>query len=137
MSQKQFSKEIAAHLWQYVTVSTRNHRLFPKQHKGNVLFVGYADITLIVGGVEFLSLPGNSIKLMGDQVHFDPKQEKARDGSDRYFPLWLPVSAEARAVLTELIKADPQIIEMCHQAVAQVTQPATSETATSGNPFAG
>lgn len=134
---KEFSKEIAAHLWQYVTVSTRNHRLFPKQHKGNVLFVGYADITLIVGGVEFLSLPGNSIKLMGDQIHFDPKQEKARDGSDRYFPLWLPVSAEARAVLTELLKADPNIIEMVEQAVAQVTVPAAAASASGGNPFSG
>jgi hypothetical protein len=132
---KTFSKEIAAHLWQYVQLSTRNHRLLPKQHKGNVLFVGYADLTLQIGGVDFLSLPGTSIKLMGDQVHFDPKQEQARDGSDRYFPVWLPVSAESRAVLTELIKADPQIVEMCHNAAAAVTQPGVA--AASVNPYEG
>jgi hypothetical protein len=131
------NKEIAAHLWQYVQVSTRNHRLYAKQHKGNVLFVGYADLTLQIGGVDFLSLPGTSIKLMGDQIHFDPKQEKARDGSDRYFPLWLPVSAEARAVLTELIKADPGIVEMVEQAVAKVTQPGAPAVSTSPNPFEG
>jgi hypothetical protein len=131
------NKEIAAHLWQYVQVSTRNHRLYAKQHKGNVLFVGYADLTLQIGGVDFLSLPGTSIKLMGDQIHFDPKQEKARDGSDRYFPLWLPVSAEARAVLTELIKADPGIVEMVEQAVAKVTHVAAPEATGSPNPFEG
>jgi hypothetical protein len=131
------NKEIAAHLWQYIQVSTRNHRLHAKQHKGNVLFVGYADITLIIAGVEFLSLPGTSIKLMGDQIHFDPKQEKARDGSNRYFPLWLPVSAEARAVLTEQIKADPGIVEMAEQAVAKVTHVAAPATTGSPNPFEG
>jgi hypothetical protein len=132
------NKEVAAHLWQYVTVGTRNHRLLPKQHKGNVLFVGYADITLQIGGVDFLSLPGTSIKLMGDQVHFDPKQEKARDGSDRYFPVWLPVSAESRAVLSELIKADSDIIEMVEQAVAKVTvQAPTGSSDSNGNPFSG
>lgn len=118
---KPLDKKLCALLWQYVQLSTRNHRLYAKQHKGNVLFVGYADLTIQIGGVDFLSLPGTSIKLMGDQIHFDPKQEQARDGSDRYFPLWLPVSAEARAVLDQLIKADPGIIQMVEQAVDKVT----------------
>lgn len=132
------NREIAAHLWQYVQVGTRNHRLLPKQHKGNVLFVGYVDITIQIGGIDFLSLPGTSIKLMGDQIHFDPKQEQARDGSSRYFPVWLPVSAEARAVLTELIKLDPDIIAMVEQAVAKVTvQASTGYSNSNSNPFAG
>jgi hypothetical protein len=131
-----FNKETAKHLWSYLDLTSRNHRLLPKQHKGNVVFVGYADLTIKVGNIDFLSLPGTSIKLMGDQIHFDPKQEKARDGSNRWFPLWLPVSAEARSVLTELVKADPQIIEMVQQAVAAVTHPAGA-VASDGNPFSG
>lgn len=132
-----FSKEVAGQLWSYLGLTSRNHRLAPKQHKGNVVFVGYADLTVQVGGIDFLSLPGTSIKLMGDQIHFDPKSEKARDGSNRWFPLWLPVSAEARAVLTELVKADPQIVEMVQNAVAVVTQPAAASAASDGNPFSG
>ncbi len=133
MSQKNFSKEIAGHLWEHMQVTTSKHRLCPKLHKASVLFVGYADFILSVGGIEVIALPGNSIKLMGDQIHFDPKQEKARDGS-RYYPVWLPISTEARAVLTECLKVDPQIVEMCHKAVAQVTPVATVPGA-SPNPF--
>jgi hypothetical protein len=133
---KSFNKEIAGHLWTYLGLTTRNHRLAPKQHKGNVVFVGYVDLTLQVGGIDFLSLPGTSIKIMGDQIHFDPKSEQARDGSNRWFPLWMPVSAEARAVLSELVKADPQIVEMAHNAVAAVTQPGAAASS-NGNPFTG
>lgn len=133
MSQKQFNRELAAALWQRMQLATSNHRLYPKQHKGSVLFVGYADFTLSIDGIPFLCLPGNSIKLMGDQIHFDPKSERARDGSPRYFPLWFPVSAEARAVLTEQLKADAQIVQMCHDAVAAVT--AASPPVAQGAPF--
>lgn len=136
MAQKQFDKGMAGHLWDRMSILTSNHRVYPKQHKGNVLFVGYADFTIQIDGIPVLALPGNSIKLMGDQVHFDPKSEKARDGSNRYFPIWLPVSAEARAVITERLKQDPQIIEMCHQAVNRVTE-ASPAMAADANPFGG
>lgn len=120
MSQN-FNRELAAALWNRIQLTTNNHRLYPKQHKGSVVFVGYADFTLSIDGVPFLCLPGTSIKLMGDQIHFDPKSERARDGSNRYFPLWFPVSAEARAVLTEHLKNDEKIVQMCHDAVNQIT----------------
>ncbi|MBD3261600.1 MAG: hypothetical protein GF334_07965 [Candidatus Altiarchaeales archaeon] len=124
MAQREFDKQLAATLWERIQLSTSNHRLYPKQQQGGVLFVGYADFTVSLDGIPLLCLPGNSIKLMGDQLHFDPKAEKARDGSPRWFPLWFPVSGEVRAVLTEKLKVEERIVEMCHDAVAQVNQAA-------------
>lgn len=121
MARKQFDRQLASALWERIGVSTANHRLYPKQHKGSVVFVGYADLTLSIDGIPLICLPGTSLKVMGDQIHFDPKSEQARDGSPRYFPLWFPVSPEIRAVMTEHLKNDPRIIEMCQQAVTKVT----------------
>jgi len=135
MSTKPFSKEIAGHLWELMQVTTTNRRLHPKMHEGSVLFVGYADMILSVGGIDVIALPGSSIKLIGDQIHFDPKQERARDGK-RFFPVWCPILAESRAVFTECLKNDPKIIEMCDHAVAQVT-PGTAAANENPNPFFG
>ena len=132
---KSFSREAASRLWKYLQLTSSNHRLHVRQHEGNVLFVGYADLIIWVNGERLLALPGTSIKLMGDQVHFEPKQEQARDGSERYFPVWLPITSESRAVLTELIKADRDIANMIQQAVDKTTNAAP--TAEGPDPFAG
>lgn len=128
MAQREFDKKLAAALWERIQLSTSNHRLYPKMQNGGVLFVGYTDFTISLDGIPILCLPGNSIKLMGNQIHFDPKSEKARDGSSRWFPLWFPVSGEMRAVLTEKLKVDERIVQMCHEAVNQTNQNAAQHS---------
>jgi len=106
-------------------------RVAPRQHKGNVIFVGYADIQtwLFRDGVAipFITLCGNSIKLIGDQIHFDPKSERGKgDRSNDYFPHWFPGAGEARAVLTHKLAEDPKIQEMVRLAVASLSEAAGS-----------
>lgn len=133
MRRKEFDRELASALWYRIQLTTSNHRLYPKQHQGNVIFVGFVDFTISIDGIPFLCLPGTDLKLIGDQIHFAPKSEQARDGSLRYFSLWFPVSPEARAVLTELLKQDARVVQMCHDAVRAVT--AASPSVTQNSPF--
>ncbi len=130
---QEFDKDQAAHLFDRIGISVTNARAHPRQHKGNVIFCGYADIQIRIDEVPMIQLCGNSIKLMGDQIHFDPKSEAGRgDRAGQYFPHWFPMTAEARAVLTELLKRDPAIIAMCEEAVAKIN---AATPMADGNPF--
>jgi hypothetical protein len=132
---KELNKEQAAHLFDRLEVNVTNTRIHPRQHKGNVVFCGYADFQINIDGIPVIQLCGNSIKLMGDQVHFDPKSEAGRgERQGQYFPHWFPMTAEARAALTELIKRDPQIDAMCREAIEKLN---VAAPAASGNPFSG
>ena len=130
----EFDKDQAAHLFDRIGISVTNTRVHPRQHKGNVIFCGYADLQLSIDGIPVIQLCGNSIKLMGDQIHFDPKSEAGKgDRQGQYFPHWFPMTAEARAVLTETLKRDPAIIAMCEEAIAKlaISTPAVA----ANNPF--
>ena len=124
-----------------IEVDPKSVRLVPRQHKGNVLMCGYADFQIglhqEIDGVRqvipWTTLCGNSIKLMNDKIHFDPKSEAGKgERAGTYFPHWFPMTAEARAVLTEKVKRDPQIITLCEEAVAGL---ATPVAVADGNPF--
>ncbi len=131
---KEFDKNQAAHLFDRLGISVANVRMHPRQHKGNVVFCGYADFQISIDGISVLQLCGNSIKIMGDQIHFDPKSEAGKgERQGHYFPHWFPMTAEARAALSELIKRDPKIISMCEEAITQLTAAAPKLDA--GNPF--
>lgn len=128
-----FDKAIAAYLYDHLEITVTKSHLAPRLHKGSVIFCGYADFQVSIDKIPFLQLCGNSIKLMGDQVHFDPKSEEGKgDRAGSFFPHWFPMTREARIVLTEKLKRDPAIIAMCDEAVSQLT-PATSAVA--NNPF--
>ncbi len=130
---KEFDKDQAAHLFDRIGISVTNIRVHPRQHKANVIFCGYADLQFSIDGIPVIQLCGNSIKLMGDQIHFDPKSEQGKgDRQGQYFPHWFPMSAEARASITELLKRDPAVITMCEEAVAQINAAAPDAD---GNPF--
>ena len=83
--------------------------------------MGYLNFTLLLDDLPLICLPGNTIKVIGGELSFAPKAEKARDGSAKYFPLWFPVSAESRAVITEKLKLDPQVLSMCREAASAVS----------------
>ena len=115
----------AESLWDLFGVTVDKIRVAPRQHKGNVVFVGYADIHIwLFNGqtpIPLVTLCGNSIKLIGDQVHVDPKSERGKgDRSSEYFPHWRPKSAAARAVLTKKLAEDASIQEMVQLAVAKL-----------------
>lgn len=121
----------AASLWEKVGVTADKLRLAPRQHKGNVVFCGYADIHIWIfdGGkaIPFLTLTGNSIKLIGDQLHFDPKSERGKGTrSGEFFPHWYPNTPAARAMLSRKLQELPELIEMAEQAISQLAAPAAS-----------
>ena len=119
---KELNRQIAAALFEMIEVKVTSTRVNPRQHKGNVVFVGYADFQIEVQGIPFLQMCGNSIKLMGENVHFDPKSERGKgDRTDHFFPHWFPMTGEARAVINEKIKRDDTIISMCHEAMNALT----------------
>lgn len=131
---QELDREKAALLFEKVGLEVTNTRIHPRQHKGSVVFVGYADFQITINGTPLIQLCGNSIKLMNEQIHFDPKSEAGKgQRSDQYFPHWFPMTAESRAVLTEKLKRDPQIIDMVQQAISQLSS--TPITAADGNPF--
>ncbi len=122
---KAFDKEQAASLWNLFGVTVDKTRVRPRQHKGNVMFVGYADIHIWLFAdqkpIPLLTLCGNSIKLIGDQIHIDPKAEQGKgDRSNDYFPHWYPKDGPARAVITAKLVEDASIQEMVKLAVAKL-----------------
>jgi hypothetical protein len=132
----------AAHLWELMGVTVENIRLAPRQHKGNVVFCGYADILIWIfaGGsaVPLVHLCGNSIKLMGDQIHFDPKSERGKgERSAHFFPHWFPMSGAARAAMTQKLSEDADIQKMITDAVNQLAGGTPAAVASGGNPFRG
>jgi len=131
---KHLDRKAAAKLFDLISVKVTNTRISPRQHRGNVLFVGYADFQIEVADIPFLQMCGNSIKILGDNIHFDPKGERGKnDRKDHFFPHWFPVNGESRAVLTEHLRRNDTIIQMCHKAVNLVT--GQTKAATTGNPF--
>lgn len=119
---REFDKDQAALLFDRLGVTVTGVRVLPRQHKGSVVFCGYADFQIDIDGIPVLQLCGNSVKLMSDEIHFDPKSEPgAGSRAGHHFPHWFPMTAEARAVLTEKLKRDPQIIAMCEETITQLT----------------
>jgi len=131
-----------------VEVDPQSIRLVPRQHKGNVLMCGYADFQIglhqEIDGVRqvipWMTLCGNAIKLMNDKIHFDPKSEKGKTpntetGKFPYFPVWMPRTAEARAVFSEKISRLPEIRQLVERAVSEVSTPTAAATASADNPF--
>lgn len=119
----------AASLWDLVGVTVDKTRVAPRQHKGNVMFVGYADIHVWLfenqTPIPFITLCGNSIKLIGDQLHFDPKSERGKgERSNDFFPHWFPKDGAARAVITRKLSEDPKVQEMIRLAVASLAEAA-------------
>jgi hypothetical protein len=119
----------AAALWECVGVTADKIRIAPRQHKGNVTFIGYADIQIWIfqagEAIPMLTLCGTSIKLIDDVIHFDPKAERGKgDRSRDFFPHWYPKTGAARAVLTRKISEDPQIQEMVQVGVARLAEAA-------------
>ncbi len=128
-----FDKEIAAYLYDHIGIIVTNAHSHPRQHKGNVVFCGYADFQVSIDGIPVLQMCGNSIKLMGDQIHFDPKSEAGKgDRAGNFFPHWFPMTREARIVLTEKLKRDPAIIAMCDEAISKLD---IAPAVAAGNPF--
>jgi len=118
---KQIDRNLAAQLWEHLGIEVTNTRVAPRQHRGEVTFVGYADFQILVAGIPCLQLCGNSIKIMGTGIHFDPKSEKGRgDRAGHYFPHWFPMTPEARAVLAEKVSRNPDIIAMCASAITEL-----------------
>ena len=119
----------AAHFWEMVGVSVSGCNVRPKQHKGDVKFVGYFNLQVWLfspdgEAMPFLDLQGNSLKLIGENVHFDPKSEPAKDnrpGGRKFFNHWFPMARAAREVLTRKLVELPEIQEMVQQAVTQLT----------------
>ncbi len=131
---QELDRERAAILFEKIGLEVTNARILPRQHKSNVIFVGYADFQIDVDGIPLVQLCGNSIKLLNGQIHFDTKNEAGKgQRAGQYLPHWFPITAEARAVLTEKLKRDPQIIDMVTQALSQLSS--TSTAGASGNPF--
>ncbi len=117
----------AAHLWDSIGVTVENIRMAPRQHKGNVIFCGYADILVWIfadgNTIPLIHLCGNSIKIMGNDIHFDPKSERGKgDRKDHFFAHWFPLTGASRAVLTQKIAGIPEIQEMCARAMHQLTE---------------
>ena len=115
----------AATLWNLFEITVDEVRIRPRQHKGNVIFVGYADfqVWLFKGrtSIPLITLCGNSIKLIGDQIHFDPKSEPGKGGrSGDYFPHWRPISPEGRAVITRKLVENAEIQEMVKLGLAKL-----------------
>jgi len=132
-----------------IEVDPKSVRLVPRQHKGNVLMCGYADFKVglhqEIDGVRqvipWTILCGNSIKLINDKIHFDPKSEKGKKPDEKtgkfpYFPVWMPQTAEARAVFSEKVSRLPIIQQMVERAISEVSTPAAANAAASAdNPF--
>lgn len=131
----------AAHLWEFVGVTAENIRLAPRQHKGNVVFCGYADILIWIrlgaeNYVPLIHLCGNSIKLMGDQIHFDPKSERGKgERSAHFFPHWFPMSGASRAMITQKLSENADIQKMITDAVNQLAGGTPATVVSGGNPF--
>jgi len=146
---KEIDANAAAILWERVGLTVDNIRLAPRQHKGNVIFCGYADILVWIypNGAEtgetgeaipLIQLCGNSIKLMGDQIHFDPKSERGKgDRKDHFFPHWFPMTGAARSVLTLKLSENLDIRNMITEAVNQLAGGTPAAVASGGNPFRG
>lgn len=114
---KEIDRSVASRLWEQVQLSLTNVRVQIEKPRGSVQLLGFADFQLFVAGEPFLLLPSSAIKTIRGQIHFDPKAEKARKGdAEVYFPVWRPLSAEARAVLTRLLADCPEVQEMQRQA---------------------
>lgn len=123
----------AAVLWDLIGLTVSNLRVAPRQHKGNVVFTGYADIHIWVfsgpTALPLMTLCGNSIKLIGDQIHFDPKAERGKGSrSKEFFPHWCPNSPESRIVLTRKLRENSQIQEMVSTAVARLAETADASS---------
>jgi len=131
----ELDRETAAYLFEHIEIAVTKSRIHPRQHKGDVVFCGYADFQVSFDGVPFLQLCGNPIKLMGNQIRFDPKSEKGTgDRAGSHFPCWFPMTAEARAVITEKLKRSSEIVAMCDAAVHEL-RGETSEALPDANPF--
>lgn len=121
------NKVQAAFLWDLLGVSVDNLRPAPRQHQGNVIFCGYADILIWIfvgdNAVPLIQLCGNSIKLIGDDLHFDPKSERGQgEYRSQHFAHWFPTTGAARAVLTRKLAELPEIQAMLIQAKQQLTE---------------
>ncbi len=110
----------AALLWEMMGVSVTNCRALPKEHAGGVTFLGYFDLQVWVfppigEALPLIQLVGNSLKTIGNDLHFDPKAERAKDdrpGARKFFNHWFPMSRAAREVLTRKLADLPEIQEM-------------------------
>jgi hypothetical protein len=118
MAKQTLNRAWAHFLWQLVGVTVENCRAKPKQHAGDTRFCGFADIRVFLfnpegDAIPFLHLKGNAIKLIGDNLHFDPKAEPGSgDRKGEFFPHWLPARVEARTVITMKLAALPEIQDM-------------------------
>ena len=131
MAKKAVDQEQAASLWNLFGVTVDKVRVAPRQHKGNVMFVGYADIHiwLFAGqkSIPLVTLCGNSIKLIGEQIHVDPKSERGKgDRSNDFFPHWYPADGPARAVITAKLADNASIQEMVSLATARLAENAAA-----------
>ena len=122
-----FNQAHAAALWNLIGVTVSGTRIVPKEHKGNVTFIGYADIQVWLYGQEetipFLILCGNSIKLINGEIHFDPKSERGKGSRNKdFFPHWLPAEAASRKVITKKLEEDATIQEMVALAQAKLAE---------------
>jgi hypothetical protein len=131
-----------------IEVDPESIRLKPRQHKGNVLFCGYANFRIglhqEIDGVRqvipFVTLVGSAIKLMGERIHFDPKAEPGKKpdpktGKIPYFPVWFPRSPESRAVFNAKLARLPEIQQLVQQAVAEVSRRTGRSARGDNNPF--
>ena len=123
---KPIDQDQAAALWEQVGITVEKIRLAPRQHKGNVIFCGYADFQMWMFhqgvAIPFITLPGNSIKLIGDQIHFDPKSERGKgERAGEFFPHWYPNTPAGRAMLTRKLQDLPEIVQMVESAVAKLS----------------
>lgn len=126
---KEIDQTQAAYLWEHVGVSVENLRLAPRQHRGNVIFCGYTDILVWIFArgdtLPLVRLCGNSIKVIGNNIHFDPKAERGTGSrKDHFFHYWFPMTSASRAVFTQKLAALPEIQEMAARAMHQLTEDA-------------
>lgn len=119
---KEINTEVAGTIFECLHLEVSNVVLAPKRHAGGSIFCGYVDfaLSLRVRGTNLpvMALLGNAIKILNGRLHFDPKKEKGEDGD--WYPIWLPISPESRAVLTAKLERSPEIQAMLREAVAKV-----------------
>ena len=104
-------------LWQSTSLAVGNVTAKIEPPKGAVQLLGFCDLHLFVAEQPLLQLNRTAIKLIRGRLHFDPQPIEGKgEKVGVFFPTWRPSTAEARVVLTELLKLCPEIQHLVAQA---------------------
>jgi DNA-binding cell septation regulator SpoVG len=127
---------IAATLFDALIVTIDRVKAHVKSNP-KVEMLGFVDVSLTIptcAGFAF-KLRNLEVKILNGKPRIDTPSEKGSDG--KWYPIYFPLSAETRAVLTAKVFAVQEVSNWVAEAAQRRSNSGATNTQSESNPFAG